>query len=68
MADTIVNTPGPSNDSGSAGWFVAVIILIAVILGGFYLYRHGVGRAPAGTTNINVSLPTGGNSSGGAGQ
>ena len=59
MADTIVNTPGPSNnDSGSAGWFVAIIILLAVIAGGFYVYRNGIGRAPApDTTNINVSIP-----------
>ncbi len=74
MADTIVNTPGPSNNDGSsAGWFVAVIILLAVIAGGVYVYRNGIGRAPApDTTNINVTVPNplggGDTSGGGAGQ
>ncbi len=57
MADTIVNTPAPSNDSGAAGWVVAIIILLAVIAGGYYVYRNGMGRAAPGTTNINVSVP-----------
>lgn len=58
MADTIVNTP-PSNDSGAAGWVVALIILIAVIVGGFMWYRYyGVPQASApDTTNINVTIP-----------
>ena len=68
MADTIVNTPNGNNDSGSAGWFVAVIILLAVIAGGFYVYRHGAGGTAApGTTNINVTVPAGG-ANGGAAQ
>ena len=63
MADTtIVNTPA-SSDSGAAGWIVALIVLIAVIVGGFFLYRsyaHATHAtpAPAGNTNINVTVPT----------
>jgi hypothetical protein len=73
MADTIVNTPAPSNDSGAAGWMVAIIILLAVLAGGFYVYRYGIGRAPApDTTNINVTVPNplggGGAPEGGAAQ
>jgi len=57
MADTtIVNTPG-SGDSG-AGWMVAVIILIAVVVGGFLWYRYQ-GRQVPTDTNINVTIPTG---------
>ena len=59
MADTIVtNSPG-TNDSGAAGWMVALIILIAVIAGGFAMYRNGMftKSAPAGTSNINVVVP-----------
>lgn len=59
MADTIVNTPA-TQDSGAAGWVVALIILIAVIVGGFMWYRYyGVPQASApDTTNINVIIPT----------
>ena len=39
MADTIVNTPAGNSDSGAAGWMVALIVLIAVIGGGFVWYR-----------------------------
>ncbi|OGG52665.1 hypothetical protein A3H16_01085 [Candidatus Kaiserbacteria bacterium RIFCSPLOWO2_12_FULL_53_8] len=59
MADTIVNTPS-SNDSGAAGWAVAVIVLLAVVVGGFLWYRYYGGYAapaPADNTNINVTLP-----------
>lgn len=72
MADTIVNTPAPRDDGGgAAGWFVAVIVLLGVIAGGIYVYRNGIGRAPApDTTNINVTVPNpldGGNAGGNAG-
>lgn len=60
MADTIVNTPA-SNDSGAAGWVVALIVLVAVIAAGFVWYRYyyvGAPQAAASTTNINVTIPT----------
>lgn len=69
MADTIVtNTPGTS-DNSTAGWVVALIILVAVIVGGIYIYRNdmvasttpaattGTTGTPA-TTNINVTVPS----------
>ena len=56
MADTIVtNSPG-TNDSGAAGWVVALIILVVVIVGGFLWYRN-YGFPGAGTTNINLTVP-----------
>jgi hypothetical protein len=64
MADTIVNTPQPQQQSdSSAGWAVAVIILLVVIIGGgYYFLHHRVApAAPAGTT-VQVNLPTGGGS------
>lgn len=64
MADTIItNTPPGKNgeDSGGAGWVVAIIILIAVIVGGYVLFQNGAFNqaAPAapGNTNINVTVP-----------
>ena len=72
MAETIVNTP-PTSDSGSAGWAVAVIILLAVIAGGFMWYRyHGAAPAQPTPANINVTIPLPGgaennNTNGGAG-
>lgn len=57
MADTII-TNSPERDGG-AGWVVALVIIIAVIVGGIALYRRGAFRAvaPASNTNINISVP-----------
>ncbi len=60
MADTIVNTPG--QDNGTAGWVVALIVLLAVIVGGFVWYRYYRAAPAPATTNINVTLPTPGTS------
>ena len=60
MADTIItNTPADRSDSGAAGWAVAVIILLVVVVGGFVWYRYYrvPAAAPAGQTNINVTIP-----------
>ncbi len=60
MADTVItNTPQPNNSDGSAGWIVAVLILVVVIAGGVYAYRTGMfgGRTAPDTTNINVTIP-----------
>lgn len=59
MADTIINTPDKGGDAG-AGWVVALIIIIAVVVGGYVLYQNGVFNraAPAAeSTNINVTIP-----------
>lgn len=64
---TVINNPTPertiierTSDSG-AGWAVAVIILLAVIVGGAYAWSRYHKAAPAtpGTANINVTLPAG---------
>jgi len=60
MADTIVtNSPGTS-DSSAAGWAVALVIVIAVVVGGIVMYQRGMFNtpAPSDTTNINVTIPT----------
>ena len=63
MADTIVtNTPATQSDSGAAGWIVALIVLVAVIVAGIVLYQRGfLGGAnqpqTPDTTNINVTVP-----------
>lgn len=67
---TVVNNPGGGTtervveSSSGAGWAVAVIILLAIVaIGGFVWVRYyGVpgAAAPAtnsGGTNINVTLP-----------
>ncbi len=60
MADTIItNSPERSSES-SAGWFVALIIIIAVVAGGILLYKRGAfsrAPAPSNDTNINVTIP-----------
>ncbi len=60
MADTIVtNSPG-TNDSSAVGMVVALIILVAIVVGGIVMYQRGFFNMsqPADTTNINVTLPT----------
>ncbi len=59
MADTIVTNSPAGNDSASAGWVVALVIVIAIIVGGIVMYQRGFFKAgPTDTTNINVTLPT----------
>lgn len=61
MSDTTVVTPA-STDSGLSGLIVALVLVALVLAGGFMWYRYyGTGKAapaPAGTTNINVTVPT----------
>lgn len=61
-ADTIItNTPNPNNGDSSAGWMVALVIVLAIAVGGVVLYKKGFfdRTPPADTTNINVTIPTG---------
>ncbi len=57
---TVINTPPANNDSGdsSAGWAVAVILLLALIAGGVYLWANYY-KAPTkqAETNINITIP-----------
>lgn len=65
---TIINTPGERQDS-SAGWAVAVIILLVVLAGLVFWYvRSHRAAAPgnAGAT-IQVNLPSGGTGGPGGG-
>jgi hypothetical protein len=59
MADTIIsNVPRSVDDSGSAGWIVALVIVLAAIIGGVALYQNGFLGTPTPTTaNINVTVP-----------
>jgi hypothetical protein len=69
---TVINNPSTSptverttverTEDGSAGWAVAIIILLAIVaVGGFLWLRAYRAAAPATTspneTNINVTLP-----------
>jgi hypothetical protein len=76
---TVINNPQPTgrtvidrSSSDSSGWVAAIIILLALIGFGIYLWMHrGSGAAAPQSTgaSINVTLPgnTGGNSGAGAG-
>lgn len=67
MADTIItNTPDRQQDSGAVGLILALIIVAAIVVGGFVWYRKGAPGVPnTGGTNINVTLPSGSGSTGG---
>ena len=66
MADTIVNTPQPQQQSDNSGWIVAVIILLVVIIvGGYYFIHHRTYIAtPTPSTTVQVNLPAGPSSTG----
>ena len=60
MATIVNNPPVQTTDasSGSAGWAVAIIILLLVIVGLVaYFEVHRVAAAVPHTANINVTLP-----------
>lgn len=75
MTDTVI-TPSAyeRNDSSAAGWAVAVIVLLGVVLFGVFVWP-GIARTPAGNAStpgnidVNVRLPEGqqGNTPTGAG-
>lgn len=56
---TVINTP-PTRESedGSAGWAVAVFILLAVIgVGIFFWTQYRESTPKTSDTNINVTIP-----------
>lgn len=61
MADTIIsNVPGSRTDDGMAGWLIALVIILAVAIGAFFMYQNGFFRSDTttdDTTNFNVTLP-----------
>ncbi len=76
MATIVNNHPAaldadPVRESSGAGWAVAVIVLLAVIVAGVYLYNQNYGGTR--TTNVNLTVPSmgstesNGNSSGSTG-
>jgi len=70
MADTIItNTPDRSNaNDNGAGLVLALIVIVALLVGGYFLYRHGAPGVPnTGSTNVNVTLPSTGGGSGATG-
>ncbi len=57
MADTII-TNSPEGSGGGAGWVVALVIIIGLVVGGVVLYRNGVfNKAAPAENNINVTIP-----------
>ncbi len=63
---TIINNPRPNEtavvESDSGGWAVAVIILLAVIAVGGYLWVHyHSAPATAPGTTVNLTLPNAAN-------
>lgn len=62
MADTIVNTPGNTTNDSAAGWAIAAIVVVAIIIGAVLLFRDGLPGVPntGSDTNVNVELPAGG--------
>jgi len=42
-----------THSSGGAGWFIAILLLIVLGVGGLYLYNSG---ALTGSNDVNVSI------------
>ena len=59
MADIINQTPGPATSSGggsSAGWAVAVIVLLAVIA--WFVFGGGLNRNTTYRADVKVTPPS----------
>lgn len=61
MADTIIHETRERSSGGAGEWIVAVVIVAAIIIIGFMLYRVGLFSAvpvqETGGTDINVTIP-----------
>ena len=64
MADTVVVQPSDQSDSSAVTMILGIIVILALVIGGVYLYRHNGIRAANPGTNINVTLPVGGGTGG----
>ncbi len=67
MADTIIERQSTgTSDSGAAGMVVAVVAIVLLLLGAYFVLRNaGVPAVPNTGSDINVTLPdTGGNNGG----
>ena len=53
---TVVN----SDSGGSAGWAIALAVIVLVVLAGFFLFRSGGVPTSGGGADVNVTLPSGG--------
>ncbi len=61
MADTIIHETRERTSGGAGEWIVAVVIVAAIVIIGFMLYRAGLFSAvpvsQPNTTDINVTIP-----------
>jgi len=67
---TVINTPAQNADNATAGWAVAVVVLVAAVLIALFVWpgfvRPAATQQAAPGANINVQLPqTGGQETGG---
>lgn len=46
-----------TGSSSGAGWFVAVVVVLAVAAGGFYMYQSGA-LSGGKDVNVEIKLPT----------
>lgn len=68
MADTIVNTPDRGGGESAAGWAIAAVVVVAVIVGALLLFRNGLPGVPnTGTMDVNVEVPAASTDSGSGG-
>ncbi len=56
MAETVIQTPS-SSDSGAAGWAVAAVVLIVVLIGAFLWFQRTTPSPQNPGTNIQVTIP-----------
>jgi hypothetical protein len=60
MAETVVVQPANQSDNSAVVMILGIIVIVALVIGGVYIYRHNGVRAASPATNINVTLPVGG--------
>ena len=64
---TVINTPGNTTESSSAGWIVAGVLIIAAVLVALFVWP-GYARPTAEATTVQVNLPAMGTNDNGSAQ
>lgn len=57
MADTHYIERETRDDTSAAGWFIALIVILAVVIGAIVWYQRGAPGVPNTGPDVNITVP-----------